>query len=294
MRNPFLMMIVGAFGYGVLVQVQSPTTVSPRLEERSGSVRFDVASVKLHPSGDSGSVIDGAAPNRFAATNVTLDALIVNAYKMPFWRLDAIPGPIATARFDVTAITDRPSTAAEKSLMLQNLLEERFRLVLKRKEVEGDTYVLLMDRSDRRLGPNIKSSSDECTHAAELIQAESSASRLVPSETRQRCFAQSGSLSAIGGWQVKGMSMSRLAASLAIQSAQTILDQTDLQGVFDFQLRASVRDLRPVVGPPPIDTSAGPPSILSALREQLGLKLERRRGPVERFVVEHAEMPTPD
>jgi len=194
---------------------------------------------------------------------------------------------MVTPRFDVIGTTDGRSTEPDQQLMLQRLLEDRFKLVLRRKQVEGDIYVLLVDRADGRLGPNIKASSAECTKAA--------AQSVVPTETRQRCFAQTGSLNSDTGWQVKGLSMTRLAVSLDVRSSQTVVDETHRNGVFDFQLRASLQDLLPVDGTPASsDTATGPPSIFNALREQLGLKLERRRVPIEHLVVEHVEMPTPD
>jgi uncharacterized protein (TIGR03435 family) len=93
------------------------------------------------------------------------------------------------------------------------------------------------------------------------------------------------------------MTMARMATRLRDRSLQPVVDRTGLAGPFDFDLRATLVGLDPRIGtlrPMPPDTADSAPSILTALPEQLGLKLERQRGPVETFVVEDVELPTPD
>jgi len=261
----------------------------------SDPARFEVVSVKVHPAGDPRSSVDAQIPNRYSAINLDLQMLIVNAYDMRLWQLESVTGPIATVRFDVIGTTNGPTTAKEKELMLQRVLADRFKLVLTRKEIEGEIYVLVTDRADGRLGPNIKRSPEECTKADDLLRSDSPDQDLIPDEIWKRCFSQIGGMATAAGWQVKGMSMNRLAGWFANLSQQTIEDRTDLRGLFDFQLRASIADLRGVGGGRPGTNDAdAPPSIFTALREQLGLKLERRKGITERFVVEHVEMPSPD
>ena len=279
MKRLSLVIALGILACAVEAQVQRPRPT------------FDVASVKVHPPNDPMSSVGSPAPNRYTATNLSLELLIINAYNLRPGRLEGIPGSMSGPRFDVVATTDGPRTDAEKDLMLQSLLADRFKLVLGRKQVEGDIYVLLADRADGRLGPNIKPSPDECTKAAELLRSEATQDE-VSDETVKRCFSQTGNLGT--GLQAKGMSMARLAGYLSTVSGQVIEDRSDLRGVFDFQLRGSVRNLRMVMSSPSTDTADAPPSIFNALRDQLGMKLERRRVPIEHLVVEHVEMPTPD
>jgi uncharacterized protein (TIGR03435 family) len=260
----------------------------PRQGPGGSTRRFEAASVKVHPPGDGTSSMG-------TAINTNLDLLISAAYDIPPWRLEGVPRQMKDVRFDVVAVSDGPSTEADKQLMLQQLLAERFKLAIGRENVEEDVYALRLDRADGRLGPSIKRSSDECSKAAELSRTEAPSVAPVPEDTWQRCFSMQGLTGTLpSGLQVKGRSMSWLVAFLGGHSKQTIHDQTDLDGVFDFQLLASLGDLLPPRGTrtgPAVDTL---PSIFTALREQLGLRLEKQRGLVPKLVVTHVEMPKPD
>jgi uncharacterized protein (TIGR03435 family) len=90
--------------------------------------------------------------------------------------------------------------------------------------------------------------------------------------------------------------MAEFARTLSLVTSRTVIDRTGFGGLFDVQMTFLPDDSTPAMPPPPPDVAAAleskTPSILSALQEQLGLKLESTRGPVEVIVVDHAERPS--
>jgi uncharacterized protein (TIGR03435 family) len=95
-----------------------------------------------------------------------------------------------------------------------------------------------------------------------------------------------------------GVNMQQLAAELTGYARRPIMDRTGLNGEFDLTLNYTPD---PGLQPPSVGSSAEPssvdpdvPSIFTAIREQLGLKLEPTKGPVDILVIDHAEKPTED
>jgi uncharacterized protein (TIGR03435 family) len=125
---------------------------------------------------------------------------------------------------------------------------------------------------------------DDC---AAIIAAEIKRERPAsPPGERPACGLIAGP-NRIGGNRIAGgnTSMSQLATTLSGPMSRLVLDRTGLSGVFDFTL-----DFVPDGSP--IDASQNLPSLQTALQEQLGLKLEPARGPVEVLVIDHVERPT--
>jgi uncharacterized protein (TIGR03435 family) len=96
-----------------------------------------------------------------------------------------------------------------------------------------------------------------------------------------------------------GMPMSNLATALAPQVGRIVLDKTELTGNYDFELTYAPEALGSVGGPPllnggtvPVDPNA--PNLFTALQEQLGLKLDSQRGPVDVVVIDRIEQPAAD
>ena len=90
--------------------------------------------------------------------------------------------------------------------------------------------------------------------------------------------------------------MAEFARTLSLVTSRTVIDRTGFGGFFDVQMTFLPDESTPAMPPPPPDVAAAleskTPSILSALQEQLGLKLESTRGPVEVIVIDHAERPS--
>ena len=97
-----------------------------------------------------------------------------------------------------------------------------------------------------------------------------------------------------------GMPMSNLATALAPQVGRIVIDKTELTGNYDFELTYAPEALGGGVGAPPlvngnpVPVDPNAPNLFTALQEQLGLRLQADRGPVEVLVIDSVERPTPD
>jgi uncharacterized protein (TIGR03435 family) len=234
---------------------------------------FEVASVKPNASGEiEGSI--GPRPGGYAATNIPLRLLIIRAYELRSFQVAGGPGWIDGERFDVTARAPEGTPPNQVFSMLRTLLAERFKLVAHTEKREQPVYALVTARADGRLGPKLKASTLNCAEQ--------------PSQG-DRC-AMGGSFTGSGG-TLKGVGqpLSVLATHVSTAVDRIVQDRTGLAGGFDFELAWSGGGLKPTAG-----TASELPSVFTALQEQLGLKLEPWRGPVEVLVIDSAERPTPD
>jgi len=259
---------------------------------------FEVASVKRNTSGDSRAPMRTQPGGRFVATNVLLKFLIAAAFGMPDppSLIDAriLGGPewIGSERYDINAkanIEFRPSPdgpARELLLMIRSLLEERFKLKAHRETRELPIYELVLARADRRLGPEMRKPAADCDAA---IAAGIPPPRQ-PGEPPP-CGLMGGPARTIAG----GATMAQLAANLSVRLERLVVDKTGLTGRFAFNL-AWTPDRMPTAEPPagvlPVDPNG--PSLFTALQEQLGLKLEPARGPVDVLVIDRVEHPAAD
>src|SRR5687767_10153489 len=128
---------------------------------------FEVASVKPNKSGDRGMSSAEQAGGRFIATNNTLAILVRNAFNLQESQVVGLPDWGASERFDIVAKAEQefPKTAERPrlaQLMLQSLLEERFKLVSHRETRDLPAYALVVARADSRLGPQLKQSDVDC------------------------------------------------------------------------------------------------------------------------------------
>jgi len=223
---------------------------------------FEVASVRLNKSGVRGGTIEFAPGHeRFVMTNMSLGALILVAYDITVRQLSGaeLLGPEC---YDIAAKAERPATRAEMLEMLRRLLAERFRLTVRRETRELPVYALTVGKG----GPKLKQVS---------TPEKDAGTPLVPAHA-------GGSEAGTGHLIFKNESMSEFAWALSRTQAtgdRVVVDQTALKGTYDFELKW-VRE------------GAEGPSIFEALPEQLGLKLDSKKAPVELVVIEHVERPT--
>jgi uncharacterized protein (TIGR03435 family) len=199
--------------------------------------------------------------DRFTMTNMPLGALILVAYDITVRQLAGAES-LVSDRYDIVAKAERPATRDEMLEMLRRLLAERFRLAARRETREVPVYALMVAKG----GPKLKPSG-----AAE----KGGRMPLVPAHA-------GGSEAETGRLIFKDESMPEFAWALSRTSAtgdRVVVDQTSIKGAYDFDLRF-VRE------------GGEGPSIFEALPQQLGLKLESKRAPVEFLVIEHVERPT--
>jgi uncharacterized protein (TIGR03435 family) len=263
---------------------------------------FDVVSIKENKSGENGQTIRRQPGGRIITSNYPVRALIMDAFGLQPQQLIGEPDWMPSARYDITAQTSadlvptEPGTVGQAQLMMQRLLADRFRLAVHTERRELPIYVLTVARSDRRLGPRLRTAALDCQ--ALMSEALKRAQTGAPPTAPQRpdggpgCgmrFGPGGLLTA------GGTSMAALARMLAGPVGRIVEDRTMLTGGFDLDLEfaldpAALAGVAAGAPLPPADPGA--PSIFTALEEQLGLKLQAERAPVEVLVIDRVERPT--
>lgn len=249
---------------GTLVHAQQQSAPRPA---------FEVASIKPGDPNSQMFRIGSMPGGRFAANNASLKMLIQTAYDVRSHQISGGPNWLDSAKYDIDAKPDSatpipagPAGGPQMRLMLQSLLEERFKLKLHRESKEEPVYELMVARG----GPKLQKATDSL-------------------KQQQRGLR-------MGRGQLTGTAapMSILVTQLSQQLGRSVIDKTGLAGQYDFELKWTP-DLGQSQGGP---ADAGPqpdppgPSIFTAIQEQLGLRLESTKGPVDVLVIDYAEKPT--
>jgi len=275
------------------------------------NVRFEVVAIKAL-NGASGSVLMRAIPGRYESS-VQVGVLLRQALQKPDYQIVGAPGWIDTERYSITAkIPDGlPPTAI--SVLLLNLLRDRFQLATRLETRELPIFNLVMARPDGRLGPDLKPTSGECQATiAERVAASQAAAAgrgslpPLPPLPGPNDPLPCGFMSVPAGRAAAtGRTITQLVPTLADLVGRPVIDRTGLTGLYDFSLKYAYEGrnagplgflgasgLPPGNSPPTIDPDA--PSLSVALQEQLGLKLESARGQVEVAVIDRLEKPALD
>lgn len=237
--------------------------------------RFDVATVRMNRNGRAGSLV--RTPGGLTATNAEFSRLIELAFRTRSVDLSGVPAALRGARFDIAARAAGRITGDQHWDMLRLLLEERFRLKHHTERRSADVYTLTLLRPGGQLGPKIMLSADpDC-----------------PVNPTGASFC--GVTAQPGQMVGERVTMSRIARELSAFTDRPVQDRSEVPGRFDFQLRWTPDENRPTDGKvkllngDPLDDSG--PSLYSAVREQLGLKLQPARGTIDVLVIDHAEPP---
>lgn len=255
-------------------------TALPHAQQPPGQPAFEVASVRPNTSGAT-NVSVGSRPGGYAGTNVPLRILIVLAHRLRPFQVVGGPGWIDSDRFDITARAPENTEQSQVLPMLRTLLAERFRLVVHTEARDAPIFALVLARADGRLGPQLKASAVECAPPGSKPNQEGPC-------------RMSGTIgSASGSVKATGQPLADLASFLGNNVERVVVDRTGLTGRFDFELTWKSAALRGAA-PDGAATALDGPSVFTAVQEQLGLRLEPARGPVDFLVVDSAERPTPD
>jgi uncharacterized protein (TIGR03435 family) len=264
---------------------------------------FEVASVKPNTSGNFIRAIGPGPGGRFQVLNNTLRELVAYAYAvdMSRARLQIVGGPAWLDRdaFDIDAIAPgnviTPASARE---MLKTLLADRFKLKVRYERREVATYDLVLDRADRRLGSRLRASSIDCEARRAAARRGGTPPTIPtgpppdPATIRPVCGLRQNTGLLAGD----AVSMVQLASALAPRAGRIVSDRTGLTGYFDLDLNWTPGQEalpRPGGAPEPVVDTGAPP-LFTAIREQLGLRLEGARADVEVVVIDSAEPPTPN
>ena len=219
--------------------------------------------------------------------NVTVRQLLPRAYGVQDFQIVGGPPWINSDRFDIEAKADAAATAESVAAMLRNLLIERFKLTVHRETRDLPIYALVMARSDGRLGPKLSRSKVDCDAVAEEAVARGGAPPPVKAGEAPPC---SIGFTAIGLMSVRSKPMTDVVRVLSQLTQHVVVDGTGISGGVDFDLSWTPDQVPAGTDLPGADPNG--PSIFTAAQEQLGLKLESRKAPLEALVVAGIEAPT--
>jgi bla regulator protein blaR1 len=292
---------------GLALTIPSAIPLGAQAREPTPLPRFEVASIKpsTGPTGER-----GQPGGRYAATR-PVRFFIADAFFFgtplqmsrvlggPDWIDSALYEVNAKASTELRASADGPPR--ELFLMIRSLLQERFKLKTHMETRELPVYELVLARPDGSLGPQLRQATIDCDALMEAVRAGAPPPARQPNEPPP-CGAMRGPARVLAG----SFSRSQLANMLTFiiadangpagrDAARLVIDKTGLSGRFAFTLAwtpEQIPETPPPPGIPPIDPN-GPP-LVTALQEQLGLKLQSARSLMEVVVIDSVERPTPD
>ena len=274
-----LLLCVTTAWLGAASQAPSPT-VTP----------FEVSSIKRNVAG--GFITIDVQPNgRFIVNNAPVSDMILMAYQLQPFQLAGAPDWVTHDAYDVLANgepTSAPITGAgppvsPTQLRLRQLLADRFKLRSHMETREMPIYALTRARADGKLGNQLERVSIDCS-----VLARPSGPPSLPKPGERppcRMFVTPVSIGA------GGVPLPQLASILGMQVGRQVVDRTGLEGLYAFTLDFAPN---PIAGAPPgpAAAAANAPSLFTALEEQLGLKLQATRGPVDVIVIDSIERPS--
>jgi uncharacterized protein (TIGR03435 family) len=255
--------------------------------------RFEVASVKPNRSGDPHGTVVVQPGGRYTAVNISVYQLVSEAYGLQSGQLVGGPDWTRTERVDITATAGgeiQPGAVdssgfSRLQLMLQALLADRFQLAVHHESRDQSIYALVRANSDGALGPKLRVSTADC---AEPPAAPPGFAAPVI------CAVRVGH----GRLSVGDATMAQLAASLSGTVQRVVRDRTGLTGRYSTEV-SFVPERMPqaapgqgAVSPVPIDPNGT--SIFTVLQEELGLRLESARAPVDVVVIDSVARATTD
>lgn len=211
----------------------------------------------------------------YVATNVSLRFLVREAYQTRDFQLIGGPNWLDSDSFDIqarAAAADVPApdqTRTQMLLMLQYMLEDRFRLKIRRETRQLPVYALRVGKGGHKLTPTAEKK-DQCGGPG---------GPMCPGTGTHCCT--DGMIDLTAG----STSLPGFAESISQFMGRRVVDETDVKGLFDIKLRWTRDDVTPTAG-------ASTLSIFTAIQEQLGLRLESSKGPVDVIVIDSAERPT--
>ena len=212
------------------------------------------------------------------------------------YQLSGGPAWLDVDRFDVEAtapvIADSPRGTFPAPLlaMLRSLLEDRFQLQTHFEAKEQPVFALVLARRDGTLGPRLRRRAIDCVVATAETREPRNLFNPAMAE-RRPCGGRIG----LGTLSAGGVTMTNLAGALEARVPgvdRIVVDRTGLTGTFDVDLAwrfETPADASGALLPPP-DPNA--PTLFTALQEQLGLKLESTKAPVDILIIDRAEHPT--
>jgi len=299
------MLAMAALAALVIASALVPQILAAQTAPTSSRPSFDVISVKVHKAGPGG--INLAQPGgHVSLKSVSLQALMAMAYNLGSLSqavntIVSMPSWGVTETFDVEAEAPGNPTIDQKRLMLQSLLADRFKMVLHHETQERPIYALVFAKPGK-FGPQLHpySANDGCDQPAALqtppqVDAEHTDSPAVIAMASLQKFpcgrVVGGLLSANDHTQVwsggRKVNMDGIAASIGMMeyTDRPIVNRTGAAGDFDFTVEwdSRLQDLQAS------GANTSGLSLFEALSDQLGLKVESQKGPVDILVIDKVE-----
>jgi bla regulator protein blaR1 len=219
---------------------------------------FDAASIR--PADQKQPLDFRISGGRLVVTNQTLEILVRQAYNVKYYQITGGPSWFNADRFDIDAETPGQLSRDQMMAMLQTLLADRFKLNVHRESKEGTVFVLTEAKGGHKLKP-----------AKDDDQSFIRTYRKTPPTEPGVSYYQQG----------QNATLAQLADTLTNLMRAPVTDGTGIKGAFDFRFDYGTDDAPAEAGPP----------VVTAIQD-LGLKLEKQRGPVETLVIDHAEKPS--
>ncbi len=252
---------------------------------------FDVASIKLNKSGDRFIMIRPSPGGRLTVTNAPLKELITLAYRLKDFQLSGAPPWLASERYDIEAKAEGNPPFDQMLPMLQKLLEDRLQLKFHHETKEMQVYALEVAKAGK-----LHQVEGECGPPPQGPPPLPEPGKPLPKPCGGFFMFQGH----ITGQKVP---IAQFLDILSRFTGRIVVDKTDLSGKYDIDLQYTPDPgqfpggpLPPLPGGgpgpalPPVDPNG--PSLFTALQEQLGLKLESQKAPVDIMVVDHVEHPS--
>lgn len=255
--------------------VATPMLIGVIQAQNTDTLVYDVASIRPADPNERNVRIGSSPGGDFQATNASVRQLVTFAYNIRDFQLSGGPGWINTERFNIVTRLDQPEPLPDPATItvsqiesrigrnrerMRNLLKERFQLVVHRDTKELPVYALTIGKNGHKLTP-----------------VEEGKGR-GPNLRRSR-----------GGISGTAVTMQLVKMGFSDLLGRPVIDETGLTGAFDFKLEWTEET-------PPADSSQPIPlageSVFTAIQEQLGLKIESKRGMVDTIVVDKVEKPS--
>jgi uncharacterized protein (TIGR03435 family) len=272
------------FRYSLFVLPFAISVLSAQVVKSDGpKPQFEVATVRPNNTGEANASIRIQPGGRLTATNQTLRNLIRNAFNVQPFQMIGGPDWMDADRYDIVAkIAD--ADLDEKGMVpgpqfmlrVQSLLEDRFKMATHWETRELPVYALVV-ATEGKLGPKLKVHGGECDRAR-------GGGPPPPGAPAANCGTRTNMTPAAAKISGSGITMQTFARNLAGGTGRNVVDKTGLTGSYDLELEFTPEQTADNIGP----------SLFTAMQEQLGLKLDSQRAPVEVLVIDTLEKPTPD
>lgn len=253
----------------------------------AAAAAFEAASIKRNVSGETRLRFE-TPPGRLTAVNVPVRFVIRQAYRVSEARIIGGPAWVDSERFDILATASANASVDTRREMLRALLKERFGLSAHAESREMPIYVLRLARTDATLGQHLRRSTMDCTGRGSTVVAG-----------RVQCGIMVSQGPGSGSLRGGSATIDNFARLLGDFLDRPLNDETGLSGLFDLELQFTAERSSTPGAPVPggLATASSPdeiPSVFTALREQMGLKLDAQRGRADVWVIDAVSQPTLD